>query len=441
MGCPAAIPVPWPGDESDTMTAFTLLGETSFVVDPGAEVTCEVLVRNQSAVVDQYSVDVVGDARDWARVEPPIVNLMPGSELVVRVTFAPPRSAEVRAGSYPFGVRIQSREYPDSSAVVEGHVEITSFTSLDAELLPTKRRGSRKAKYQLAVENAGNTPVRVEVEGVDPDDDQLRIRLDRTLFSVPPATVALLRVLVRPYERFMRGDPQAHPFELRVLHESTDGERLGDPLVVKGLMTQERMLPKWVIPALTLLCALGIALVALWYAVLAPNVKNLATSQVADQVSAANSAAAEASAAASKAKGSQRSAQAQLSAAAAASAANTPTPLDFRIATFADPVTDGSYQPFTFTAPAGRAMDIFDVHMQNPRNDKGFIRLSIGDQVLLEAGLANFTDQDYTYSKGLHVPKGVPVVVSVNCVTPGTGSVRCTPSVSFSAQVLPKGQP
>jgi hypothetical protein len=422
------------------MTAFTLLGETSFVVDPGAETTCEVLVRNQSAVVDQYSVDVVGEAREWASVEPPIVNLMPGGELTVRVRFAPPRSAEVRAGGYPFGVRIQSREYPDSSAVVEGHVEVTSFTSLDAELLPTRRRGSRKAKYQLAVENGGNTPVRVEVQSYDPDDDQLRIQLDRPSFSVPPATVALLRVLVRPYTRFLRGDPQAHPFELKVLHESTDGTQLGDPLVVKGLMTQERMLPKWVIPALALILAVGIVLVTLWYTVLAPNVKNIATSEVADQVSAANSAAAAAGAAAAKAHGSQQSAQAQLSAASAASAANTPTPLDFRVATFADPVTDGSYQPFTFTAPAGRAMDVFDVVMQNPRADKGFIRLSVGGKVLLEAGLANFTDQNYAYSKGLHVAKGVPVVVSVNCVTPGTGSVRCTPSVSFSAQVLPKGQ-
>lgn len=421
------------------MTAFTLLGETSFVVDPGSEATCEVLVRNGSQVVDQYAIDVVGDTREWATVEPPIVNLMPGNEITVRVRFAPPRTAEVRAGGYPFGVRIRSREYPDVSAVVEGHVEVTPFTAVDAELLPTKRRGSRKAKYQLAVENGGNTPVRVEVAGFDPDDDQVRIRLDRPFFSVPPATVALLRVLVKPYERFLRGDPQAHPFELRVLHESADGALPGDPLVVKGLMTQERMLPKWVIPALAMVCTLGIVLAALWYAVLAPSVKNIANSEVADQVGAANSAAAAAGAAASKAKGSQQSAQAQLSAAAVASAANTPKPLDFRVATFADPVTDGSFQPFTFTAPSGRAMDVFDVVMQNPRGDKGFIRLSVGTNVLLEAGLANFTDQNYSYSKALHVPKGVPVVVSVNCVTPGAGSIRCTPSVSFSAQVLPQG--
>ncbi len=422
------------------MTVFTLLGETSFAVDPGEEATCEVLVRNTSPVVDQYTIDVVGDTREWASVDPPIVNLMPGTEATLRVTFAPPRSAGVRAGGYPFGVRGRSREYPDDSAVVEGHVEVVPFTELDAELLPAKRRGSRRAKYRLAVENRGNTPVRVEVEAVDPDDDQIRIRLDRSFFGVPPATVALLRVRVAPYDRFLRGDPRPHPFELKVLHESADGALLGDLRVVKGLMTQERVLPKWVIPALALICAAGVVLIALWYAVLVPNVKDIATSEVAGQVSQAGSAAAAAGAAAADAHGSQQSAQAQLSAASAVSAANAPTPLDFRVATFTDPVTDGSFQPFTFTAPEGRAMDVSAAVLQNPRGDKGFLRLSVGGRVLLEAGLANFTDQDHSYSNGLHVPPGVPLVVSVNCVTPGAGSVRCTPSASFSAQVLPQGR-
>lgn len=419
------------------MTVLTLLGNPSLTTDAGAEVTCDVLVRNESHVVDQFVIDIVGGTREWTTASPEFVNLMPGGEATVTVHFGPPRSPDVAAGTHPFGVRLRSREFPEESVVVEGHIEVAPFTAVDAELLPTKRRGSRKAKYQLAVENAGNTSVRLEVEAIDPEDDQLQIRLDRTFFVVPPATVALLRVLVKPYDRFLRGDPQPHPFELRLLSETADGSTVVDPLVVKGMMTQERMLPKWVIPALALLSVLAIVLTTLWFAVLAPNVKEIATAEVADQVDAASSAAEAASAAASLASGSQQDASAQLAAAASASAANTPTPLDFRVATFAGPVTDSSFQQFAFTAPGGRAMDIFAVTLQNPRQDKGFVRFSLGTTVLLEAGLANFTDQPYSFARGLHVPKGVPVVVSVNCVTPGAGSVRCSPSASFSAQLLP----
>ncbi|QKV73732.1 hypothetical protein [Amycolatopsis sp. Hca4] len=421
------------------MTAFTLLGDPVLLVEAGEEAACEVLVRNEGAVVDQFAVDVVGETREWATAVPEVVNLMPGGEATVTVRFAPPRGPQVAAGSHAFGVRLRSREYPDRSAVVEGHVEVAPFLALDAELLPARRRGSRKAKYRLAVENAGNTPVRIEAEPFDPEDDQVRIRLDRTLFTVPPGTVALLRVLVRPFERFLRGDPRPHPFELKLIHESADGVLVGDPLTTKGLMTQERMLPKWVLPSLALLSALAIVLTTLWFAVLAPNVKEIASSEVAGQVSAASSAAEAANAAASKANGAQEDAHAQLSAAAAASAANTPTSLDFRIATFAAPVADSSFQQFGYSAPPGRAMDIYAITLQNPRQDKGFIRVSVGSDVLLESGLANFTDQPYSYAKGLHVPKDVPVTVSVDCVTPGAGSVRCTPSASFSAQLLPAG--
>jgi hypothetical protein len=428
---PQRVPRAGRTDDSGVMNAFTQVGEPSLSVAAGAEVTTELLLHNEGSVVDQFVVDIVGPARDWVSAEPAIVNLMPGGEAVVTVRFAPPRSAEVVADAYPYGVRIRSREYPENSTVVEGHVEVEPFAAMDAELLPTKRRGSRKAKYRLAVENAGNTPVKVELDAVDPEDDQLRIRLDRNHFTVRPATVALLRVRVAPFDRFLRGDPRPHPFELRVVPES------GEPLVVKGLMTQERMLPKWVIPALAMLSVVAVALTVLWFAVLAPSVKSIATQQVSGQVDDAKKAANAANAAAAKADGSDRDAKAKLSQAAAASAANQPKPLDFRVATFADPATDGSYQTFSFTAPGRKAMDISDIMLQNPRADKGFLRIEIGGKVLLEAGLANFTDQTYSYSKGLHVAAGQQVVVAVNCVTPGTGSVRCSPAVSFSAQVLP----
>lgn len=421
----------------DPMNAFTQVGEPSLSVAAGAEATTELLLHNHGTVVDQFAVDVVGPARDWVTVAPSTVNLMPGGEATVTVRFAPPRSADVLADTYAYGVRMRSREYPEDSTVVEGHVEVQPFTAIDAELLPAKQRGSRKARYRLAVENAGNTPMRVEVEAIDPEDDQLRIRLDRSFFTVSPATVALLRVRVAPFDRFLRGDPRPHPFELRVLAESSDAVNVADPLLVKGVMIQERMLPKWVLPALALLSVVAVAFTALWFAVLAPTVETIASEQVAGQVSVANDAADAAAEAAAQAEQRDRAAQAKLSQAAAASRANTPKPLDFRLATFADPVIDGSFQDFGFTAPGRKAMDISDVMMQNPRGDKGFLRISIGGKVLLETGLANFTDQTYSYSKGLHVAAGQQVVVSVNCLTPGAGSVRCSPAVSFSAQVLP----
>jgi len=52
------------------MGAITSLEQRSIAVEPGGEATCSILVRNTGTVVDQFTVDVLGDARAWARVEP-----------------------------------------------------------------------------------------------------------------------------------------------------------------------------------------------------------------------------------------------------------------------------------------------------------------------------------------------------------------------------------
>jgi hypothetical protein len=432
---PAVLPQRRAAD-SGGMNSTTLLGNASLSVAPGEEATCELRVRNDGDVVDQFSVDLIGEAVAWTRAEPATVNLMPGGEATVVIVFAPPRDAEVLAGTYAFGVRVRSREIPEFSEVEEGHVEVEPFVEIDAELLPTRRRGRKKARYQLAVENAGNRAVPVEIEAFDPEDDQLDIRVGRTFFAVQPGTVALIKVRAKPFHRFLRGEPRHHPFELRVLRVPDEEQEPEEPLVVKGLMIQERLLPGWVLPVLAVLALGATALVALWYAVLAPSVKTIATEQVRQGVDQANSAAAAASQAAQQADGSAKELQASLSAAATTTPPG-PQPLDFRLAAFADPVTDGSFQRFTYTAPRGRAMEITDVILQNPRGDKGFLRIIVGDKVLREMGLANFTDLTYSYTNALRVEPNQPVVVAVNCVTPGTGSARCTPSVSFSGKLLP----
>ncbi|MGX7826383.1 COG1470 family protein [Actinokineospora sp. 24-640] len=416
------------------MKTAIILGSASLSVAAGDEATCEIRVRNGGQVVDQFSVDLIGETVPWTRAEPATVNLMPGGEVTVALVFAPPKSSEVLAGTYAFAVRVRSREDPDSAVVEEGRIDVEPFTELDTELLPTRRRGRTRARYQLAVENAGNTPVRTEVEPFDPEDDQLDIRLNRTFFTVQPGTVALLKVRVKPYDRFLRGEPRNHPFELRVLRESdNDAAVAAEPMVAKGLMVQERMLPTWVLPILAVLALLAVALTTLWFAVVAPGVKSIANEQVQSGVSAANSAADAADAAAQRADGHAQEIQASLSAAPTPPA---PQPLDFRVATFADPVTDGSFQRFTFTAPQGRVMQIVDVLLQNPRSDVGYLRIGVGDKVLSEFGLANFTDKSITYSNPLRVEPGRPVVISVNCVTPGAGSARCTPSVTFSGTTV-----
>lgn len=427
------------------------LSTDSVALEPGATSGCVVTVTNTGSLVDQFSITLVGGLRDWVTIEPSTLNLMPATSGTVTVTFAPPRSPELVAGRHPFGVRVGSREDPGTSVVEEGAVEVAAFQQIVAELVPAKRRARRRAKYRLAVDNLGNSEVEVGITLRDPDDE-LRLETSQALITTAPGTATILKLRAAPHRRFWRGEPKLLPFEVVA---SPAGD---EPIQTGGVVQQEQLLPKWLLPALAAAAVLVVAAVAAWFALLKPAVESVATEQTQQQVAKAESAASDASGAADKATAAATVAQQAAgispsptpgagnqtpkptgppsSAKPGATAAPTgPLPLSFRIATKAKVATDGSFEDFTYKAPPKKKIQIADLVLQNPRGDSGILRISIGKDILLETGLANFRDLDYHYLEPLFAAEGQPVVVSVNCTAPGTGSDQCTPSVSFSGQL------
>src|SRR5260370_26350388 len=75
---------------------------------PGGEAVSEVRVRNSGTVVDQFTLEVLGDASAWAIVEPAVIPLFPGAEAVARIRFKPPQSSSVPARPIPLAGLIKS---------------------------------------------------------------------------------------------------------------------------------------------------------------------------------------------------------------------------------------------------------------------------------------------------------------------------------------------
>lgn len=440
------------------MAATVTLSDDSLTIAPGATGRCELTVTNTGSLVDQFSVTLVGAPREWVTVEPATLNLMPGARGTAAVVFAPPRSPEVAAGAHSFGVRVGSREDPAASVVEEGSVEVEPFREVVAELVPQKARARRRAKFRLAVDNLGNTATRVDIALRDPEDE-LRLLTAEPAVVTAPGTATIIRIRAVPHRRFLRGQPKALPFEVVSTPEGQE------PIKVDGVVLQEQLMPKWLLPAVAALAVLAVALVGAWYALLKPAVRSVATEQTEQQVARAETAASKATVAAEQAGaaatvaqkaagitptpepgGPQPSGTPKPSTPSPKPGTGTPkpgtptptgpVPVSFRVATSSKVVTDGSFTRFTYAAPPKKALNIADLVLQNPRGDTGILRISIGKDIVLETGLANFRDLDYHYLEPLHADAGQEVVVSVNCTAPGTGSDRCTPSVSFSGQLL-----
>ncbi|MFN8518232.1 MAG: hypothetical protein U0667_02320 [Chloroflexota bacterium] len=250
------------------MGAIAVLGTRSIAVAPGAQASVEIKVRNNGTVVDQFSIQVLGDAAPWSASEPPVVSLFPGAEQTARVTFKPPRSPSVPAGPMPFGVRVASQEDPAGSVVEEGQLQVGAYSETSAELAPRTSRGRTSATHDLAIDNRGNTILNASVTGLDPDRT-LAYDIKPPALVIDPGAAAFTKVAVRPRRRFWRGQPKTHAFQVQL-----DGGPA--PVLVGGSMLQEPLLPPWLLKALALLLAALVALALIWVLFLQPAIRSTA---------------------------------------------------------------------------------------------------------------------------------------------------------------------
>ena len=231
------------------MGASVTLVTPAIAVEPGQSVSITLKVRNTGSVVDEFALDVLGDAAAWAAVEPPTINLFPGAEGEAKAVFRPPRAASTPAGLVPFGLRARSREDPAGSAVEEG-------------IRPGRRvlgpvRGARAA--DVAWLGLGLATTSPSTTAATPACRPRSRRPTRTSSSGSTSSrrpswwtrawPASRRCKVSPAKRFWRGQPKTRPFQLFIRPEG------GLPITLDGTLLQESILPPWFLKALLLRCS------------------------------------------------------------------------------------------------------------------------------------------------------------------------------------------
>jgi hypothetical protein len=162
---------------------------------PGGAGVAQVQIRNTGTVVDQFAINLVGDASAWARPVPPAVSLFPGADQTIEIHFSPPRSSAVVAGTVPYGVRVTSQEDTEFSVVEEGAVSITGFAAIEARVVPRTSEGKRSAVHRLEITNIGNSVVTADLSASDPDE-LLAIDIEPATIEVEPGATGIAKVKV-----------------------------------------------------------------------------------------------------------------------------------------------------------------------------------------------------------------------------------------------------
>lgn len=181
---------------------------------PGGAGVAQVLIRNTGTVVDQFAVNLVGDASAWARPVPPALSLFPGAEQTIEIHFSPPRSSAVAAGSVPYGVRVTSQEDAEFSVVEEGSVDIAGFAAIEAKIVPRTSEAKRSAVHRVEVTNTGNSVVTAELSASDPDE-LLAFDIEPRTLEVQPGQTSIAKVKVAAKKSQKRG-ARRMPFQVLI---------------------------------------------------------------------------------------------------------------------------------------------------------------------------------------------------------------------------------
>jgi beta-lactam-binding protein with PASTA domain/Tol biopolymer transport system component len=238
-------------------------GTVTIAVEPGGRMSIQALVRNQSSIVDNYDIAVVGLPDGWWSVSPPTVYLVPMGargtyEQEVEIRVHPPRTADAQARTWPFDVVVTSRAHAAQAAAAPANVEVVPYHDLRTDLQPDRRRGRRKARFTFAAENRANAHIDVAFTAADADGE-CRFHFAQPAVTIAPGERVEVPLVVRPPRNLWIGRPIDRQFEATAQPHGADA-----PLPPRmGTYRQRPWLPAWlavVVPLLVVAAAIALLL-------------------------------------------------------------------------------------------------------------------------------------------------------------------------------------
>ena len=206
------------------------------------------LVRNQSGIVDNYDLRVEGMPQDWWSIYPGTVYLVPfGSggtyEQEVEIHLHPPRGPEADARVWDLRVVADSKAHSTVAAAAPLALHIQPYVETVTTLRPQRRKGRRKATYDISVANKANAPVLVALDGEDPDGE-LQFGFNRPPQEIPAGTSVTSQMQVRPPKQLWIGRAQERRLEVKTITGEEAAERAAAEPVGADVLQQQGPAPK-----------------------------------------------------------------------------------------------------------------------------------------------------------------------------------------------------
>lgn len=206
-GALAAVPdvMPASGDASIVMShdPATVGAAGVAAVEAGRTLSYSATIRNESELVDNYELSVLGLPEGWSVVTPPTAFLVPlgsgrgESETTVRIDITPPRHFRSTAGIWTFEIIAISRTTASVAGRAIAQFEVRPFPAWSVEAVPVVNSGRLKARYRVAVRNDGNGDQDLWLLANE-DSGRLRTRFKAGSLILQPGSVGVDVLTLRP---------------------------------------------------------------------------------------------------------------------------------------------------------------------------------------------------------------------------------------------------
>jgi len=198
----------------------------------GDAATATLAIQNVGLQVDQYNIELAGLEPTWYDLDVTGVALFPQDSNQVKLAIRVPRG--VRAGTYPFGVKVTSRANPAQFEIVNSQIEVVAVAAFDLAMTPQKVTG-RRATFALTLKNGGNTDLDVNLRGRDPED-KLRYGFKTENPKLAAGSTLEMKLPVSVQRGGLFGEPKSFRFTLtatptadRSLARTVQGEFVHKP--------------------------------------------------------------------------------------------------------------------------------------------------------------------------------------------------------------------
>ena len=132
------------------------INPTTFTLNTGETAETTATLRNLGQSVDQFTLSIENLDAEWYTLPASSVALFPNDQDNLKIVLHPPKSAEDKAGSHPFRVKVTSQENPDEETTVDLTIELKALPSLQLTISPPSVTG-RKGTFDIEASNPGDT--------------------------------------------------------------------------------------------------------------------------------------------------------------------------------------------------------------------------------------------------------------------------------------------